>query len=201
MRRLGKALIYMVLVLVVVAVGLIFLLPTILGFNLAVVYSGSMEPAMPVGALALMEPIDPSGIKVGDIIAFNPVYDPDTIVSHRVVEVLGDGASIEFRTKGDANEDPDVLSVPAANVLARVNFNIPYMGYALVRVGDYTRSQLGFALLVCLPTLSLIGIAIRDVNVMRNPRKKRLAKLKERNKRRNKRKSHYSPLTRVLNFI
>ena len=184
MRRLVNWLTIIVLGFLFLAVIITIVLPTVLSAKLAVVYSASMAPAMPVGALALMEPIDPAEIKVGDIIAFNPPRDPDVTVSHRVVEVLSDGASLEFRTKGDANEDPDLFSVPAANVLGRVNFNIPYMGYGLARTGDYTRSRLGFVLLVCLPTLSLIGIAVRDINVMLNPRKKRLAKLKERRERR-----------------
>ena len=201
MIRWGKRLFYLVLVLLIVAVGSIYLVPAIMGFNLAVVYSGSMEPAMPVGALALMQPIDPFEIEIGDIIAFNPVRDPDTIVSHRVVDILVGSKSLEFRTKGDANEDPDVYNVPAANVLARINLNLPYLGYALTRIGKYTRSRLGLVLLVCLPTLSLIIIAIRDMSVIFSPRRKRLARLKERKKLRNRRKSHYSSYAWIMNFI
>ena len=185
MRRLVHWLTIIALGILFVAVIITMVLPTVLSAKLAVVYSASMAPAMPIGALAWMESVDPAEIEVGDIIAFNPPWDePDVTVSHRVVEVLSDSASLEFRTKGDANKNPDLDVIPASNVLGRVNFNIPYMGYGLARTGDYTRSRLGFVLLVCLPTLSLIGIAVRDINVMLNPRKKRLAKLKERRERR-----------------
>lgn len=191
MRQWGKWLIYTILVVVVLTAATLFFLPSILGINLAIVYSGSMEPVMPVGALAVMEPVDPSEIKVGDIIAFNPVHDPDTIVSHRVIEVLDDGPSLEFHTKGDANEEPDLFGVPAANVLARVNFNISYVGNAFTHMGQYTRSRLGFVLLICLPTLVLIGTAATDMNFMFSPGKRRQRKLKQRRDRRNKRKSHW----------
>ncbi|HEY91729.1 MAG TPA: signal peptidase I [Dehalococcoidia bacterium] len=191
MIRWGKRLFCMVLGLVALVVCSIYLVPAILGYNLAVVYSGSMEPVMPVGALALMGPIDPSEVEIGDIIAFNPVSDPDAIVSHRVVEILGDSASIEFRTNGDANEEPDMLSVPAANVLARVTYNIPYMGFALARIGDHTRSQLGFIFLIGLPTVLLIGSAAKDLHLMTSPGRRRITKramlLERRKKRRSRR--------------
>ena len=184
MRRLAKWVTNIALVLVVLIALFAFLLPSVFASSLAVVYSGSMAPAMPVGALAVMQPVDPAAIEVGDIIAFNPVREPETTVSHRVVEVLEDG----FRTKGDANEDPDLDIVPAANVIGRVRFNIPRLGYVLEDVGHYTRSRLGFALFICLPTLALIGSATRDLNFMLSPGKRRARLRKKMMERRKKRK-------------
>ena len=145
---------------------------------------------MPVGALALMEPIDPSEIKLGDIIAFNPVGDEETIVSHRVIEVLGAGISLEFRTQGDANEEPDYLNVPAANILARVRFNIPKLGYALATIRDYTKNRLGLMLAIFFPTVMLIGTAVRDMSFSFSSAKRRQRKLKQIRERRNRRKFH-----------
>jgi len=184
MRRLVNWLTIIVLGFLFLAVIITMVLPTVLSAKLAVVYSASMAPAMPVGALALMEPINPSEIEVGDIIAFNPPRDPDVTVSHRVVEVLSDGASLEFRTKGDANENPDLDVTPASNVIAKVTYNIPKAGYALARIRQYAKGKLGFVLFIGLPTIWLIGNATRDMNLALNPRKKRLAKLKERRERR-----------------
>ena len=140
---------------------------------------------MPLGALAWIEPVDPATIEVGDIIAFNHALDPEVTMSHRVVEVLEDG----FQTKGDANEDPDLWAVPAANVIGRVRFHIPHLGYVLERIGDYTRSRLGFALLICLPSVLLISSAITDLNFMLAPGKGRARRQKKMLERRMKRRS------------
>ena len=189
-RKLGKFLLYVILLVVFVASIFAFFLPKMTDYKLAVVRSGSMEPAMPVGSLALMEPVEPNQIKVGDIIAFKPFFDPQTIVSHRVVEVLRNPPILEFRTKGDANEDPDIFAVSSNFVVGRVTFDIPYLGYALVESKPYVRSEFGFALFIVIPTLLLVGIAVKDMGFMLNPSKARRAKrLKERRERRSRRRS------------
>jgi len=175
-----------IVVLVILIAVCAVILPGIFSSKLAVVYSGSMAPAMPMGALAWMEPVVPADIEVGDIIAFNPPWRPDDTVSHRVIEVLDDG----FRTKGDANEDPDLDIVPAANVIGRVSFNIHHMGYVLERIGRYTRNPLGFGLLICIPTALLIAGASRDMNFMLSPGKRRARRQRKMMERRKKRKSH-----------
>jgi len=190
MGRLAKWLINMVLGLLFLAAILLVVLPAVFASSLAVVFSGSMAPEMPVGALVWMEPVDPAQIKVGDIIAFNPPWDePDVTVSHRVIEVV-DGETLAFSTKGDANENPDWDVIPADNVVARVSFNLPNMGYLLLRVGQYTKGRIGFVFFIAVPTVLLIGSAMRDMNFMLNPRKIRARQQKKMLELRNKRKFH-----------
>jgi len=186
MGQLAKWLTNIMLALLVVTAFLFLMLPAVFASSLAVVYSGSMAPEMPTGALAVMEPVDPTDIKVGDIIAFDPPWDASNVtVSHRVIEVV-DGETLGFRTKGDANEDPDFDIVPATSVTGRVTLNVPQLGYLLARVGDYSRSRLGFVFFVGLPTLLLIGSAVRDMNFMVSSGKRRerqRKKMMERRKR------------------
>jgi len=197
MRRLTGRVTIIVLSLLVLLVVLFILLPAVFTSSLAVVYSGSMAPVMPMGAIAVMEQVDPAQIKVGDIIAFNPPWDPEVTVSHRVIEVVDDG----FYTKGDANEDPDLDIVPATNVISRVSFNVPHLGYVLASVRNYSENQLGFALFICLPTILLIGSAIIDMNSMLSPRKRRARQRKKIEERRKERKLHRpNRLTVMLNF-
>jgi len=158
----------------------LFAIPFMPGFKLAVVFSGSMEPAMPVGALAIMTPVEPEDIKVNDIVAYHPIYDPATIVSHRVIEVTERGSTFDFRTKGDANEEPDLYRVPASNVLGLVIFSVPYMGYGLLSAREYLQTEAGFAVLVVVPTLLIITMAAKDINSALNPRIGRLKKLRTR---------------------
>jgi len=191
MRRLGKWLTNIVLGLLVLVAGVFVLLPAVFASRLAVVYSGSMTPAMPVGAVAWMQPVDPAKIKVGDIIAFTqPESTSNVTVSHRVIEVVKEPA-LGFQTKGDANEDPDPFTVPAKNVLARVTFNIPRGGYFLAYISRYTRGRIGFGLFIALPTVLLIGSAIRDVNFMTNPRMRRARQRKKMIERRRRRRAHW----------
>ena len=187
MGRLVKWLTNILLVLLVLAAVFLVVLPAVFASSLAIVYSGSMKPEMPVGAVAWMAPVDPTEIEVGDIIAFNPPLQPDVTVSHRVIEVL-DGETLGFVTKGDANEDPDWDIVPADHVLAKVTFSVPNMGRVLLYVGQYTRSRLGFALFIALPTILLIGNAMRDMNFMLSPAKRRERQRKKLMERRKKRR-------------
>jgi len=137
---------------------------------------------MRAGALAVMLPIDAEDVKVGDIIAFDPPWDPDVIVSHRVIAVYHD-EQILFDTKGDATEDTDPYYVPARNVHGKVVFSIPYLGYAASSVMRYVRTWLGFVSLVCIPVVIIVGSAIRDINQSSNVRVKRLARRRERQRK------------------
>jgi len=120
------------------------------------VQGGSMEPAIHAGSLAVIEPVDPTEIEVGDAITFTlgPVVDNGEgwVATHRVVEVLDEGGSLRFRTKGDANAsiDPDLVSSP--NVAGRVRFSIPYLGYLVM----YMSTRSGIALFLVLPALVII---------------------------------------------
>ena len=191
MRRLANWLTNMILGLLLLLAVALVLLPAVFSSSLAVVYSGSMDPAMPVGAVAYMEPVDPAEIQVGDIIAFTqPEITSNITVSHRVTEIV-DSDNLSFQTKGDANEDPDWFILPAENVLAKVSFSIPHLGRVLLNIKPYTKSRLGFGLFIGLPTFLLIGSAIRDMNAALNLRKQRELQRKKMMERRKKRSIHW----------
>lgn len=79
------------------------------GISTLVVRSGSMEPTIPTGSMLLVQRIDATEIKVGDIVA---VERPDhTRVTHRVLALAPKGETVELTLKGDANEDPDPVPV------------------------------------------------------------------------------------------
>lgn len=100
------------------------------GLQVYTVLSGSMEPAYPVGALLYDKKVDPAELRPGDVITF--MLDEDTIVTHRIVEVVPDEEDpsvIRFRTKGDANAAEDGSLVHYKNVLGTPVFAIPKLGY------------------------------------------------------------------------
>jgi signal peptidase len=146
----SKAVEYVGIVLVVLLMTMVVLamLAPHFGWRADTVLSGSMEPALPVGCVEVTRPVKPEDIKVGDIITFRSPTN-GKLLSHRVAAVE-ERESYQFRTKGDANEDVDPSLVPAENVVGRVCFKVPHLGYVV----EYLKSPLGFIL------LGLVGMAL-----------------------------------------
>ena len=66
-------------------------------------------------------------IIAGDVITFSVNPGSDTVATHRVVEV--NKAEGSFKTKGDNNEAADINPVKYSQLLGRVQFSLPYLGY------------------------------------------------------------------------
>ena len=152
--RIGSALQVLVgvaTVFLVVAALSLMIGPRLVGWRPVVVLSGSMAPALPVGGLAFLKPVNTSQVKAGDIISFQ---HGNVRVTHRVAEITKDAqGALAFRTKGDANNDVDSGLVPAASVDGREVFAVPYLG----RVAKILDSRLGFLGLVAIPALMIIA--------------------------------------------
>jgi len=185
----AKTFINVILLLVVLAAMLLILLPALYSSRIAAVLSGSMLPEMPIGSLAVIKPVESTDIVLGDIIAFNPPWDEThVLVSHRVIEIV-EGETLNFRTKGDANEGPDLDLIPETNVFGRIDYCIPDLGYFLSDVARHTSSEVGFIFLVGLPTVLLIGSAAKDLHLMTNSGRRHVTKRAMLLERRRKRRS------------
>lgn len=130
------------------------------GWNLNVVYGGSMEPSMGKGSLAVIRPVDPLEVTVGDVITYKS-RSSDMLVTHRVVEVKdkASGSSPSFITRGDANEGNDPLSVPSKNIVGGVWLSVPYLGYVM----DYLKEPLVFGLAVGIPALFIVALELKNI--------------------------------------
>ena len=117
-----------------IAVGFVLLLSILLvvfrlfGYEIYTVMSGSMEPNYHVGSLIYVKPVDIDELEENDVITF-VADENNTIVTHRIVEVVNADNGKHFRTKGDANDVPDAKEVHYKNVLGRPEFSIPLLGY------------------------------------------------------------------------
>ncbi len=96
-------------------------LPMPLGFGVAVVLSGSMEPTLNVNDVIIV--CESESYNIEDIV----VYDNGKeLIVHKIIEKNGD----TLTTKGDANNtSDDPISVKA--VKGKVVFSIPYLGLAV----------------------------------------------------------------------
>lgn len=111
--------------------------PSVLGFSVMQVQTGSMEPEIPVGGIVITYKVKPDSLRVGDVISF---YSNDTTISgkvntHRIVEIK-DSESGEkiFKTKGDANDAVDEAAVYQIDLIGKVIVNIGTVGSSVLDV-------------------------------------------------------------------
>jgi signal peptidase len=83
-------------------------------------------------ALLAIQGAQTRSIHKGDIIAFKQPDGNVTIVHRVVASRENSNATVEFKTKGDANNGEDPLWVPQGNVLGIVIFRIPYVGFLIL---------------------------------------------------------------------
>ncbi len=137
----------------ITAVVLVFV-ATRFGWRVDAVLSGSMEPGLKVGSLAVTRPVQAEEIGAGDVITFHSAMS-DMLIVHRVV-AAEDGPS--FQTKGDANKDADPFLVPAQDVVGRVCFRVPFLGYA----AHFVKTPFGI-LLTCILVFLVIVDEMRNL--------------------------------------
>ncbi len=112
---------------VAVLLALLLVGVRLFGFQIFTVETPSMEPKYPVGSVIYVKQVVPDDLKVRDVITFRT--QQGSVVTHRIVEAFGSGSGRSFRTQGDANNVADGASVPAENVIGKVVFRIPGLGY------------------------------------------------------------------------
>lgn len=96
----------------------------IIGFRTYTVVSGSMEPKLYPGDIVLVINKNKSDFKVDDVITFE--HDND-IVTHRIIDIQDD----TYITKGDNNDAPDPFTVKYEDIIGKVLFHIPKVGYII----------------------------------------------------------------------
>jgi signal peptidase len=115
---------------------MVFVAIRVSGLGTFIVTGGSMEPAVPKGALVLVQPVSPSEVKVGDVITFQQ-YDQTT--THRVIAIGRGDKGLTFKTQGDANvvADPEDKWFPGAVGIVRAS--VPVAGNIAASVQAYWR--------------------------------------------------------------
>ena len=118
--------------LIIVAVLAIMLAGVrLVGITPYTVLSGSMEPSIHVGSLIYTVKPDPKALEVGDVITY--VIEGGTVVTHRIIEIVpdeSDASVLRFKTKGDNNNTADMGEpIHQNNILGKMLFTIPYLGY------------------------------------------------------------------------
>lgn len=131
--------------------------PKIGGYCPLIVLTGSMEPEINDGDMIIVKQINGNDVKLNDVIAF---YDPDgngqSILTHRVIEIINDEDGLSFRTKGDANNTDDRLPVKSDKLVGIYKTRIKGAG----NIAMFMQTTTGLIVCVLLPLVLLVGYDI-----------------------------------------
>jgi signal peptidase len=135
-------------------------IPAAAGYQLYIVEGGSMSPAFEAGSIVLVQPLEAVAVQAGDIITYR---DPDperaeTIVTHRVIAIKPTDP-VSFITRGDANDADDPLPVPSGNLIGRVGYSVPYLGFLFT----FVKTERGILLLIIVPAVLIIFSELRKL--------------------------------------
>jgi signal peptidase len=104
------------------------------GHPVLTVLSGSMTPVIRTGDLIVDDPVTPAQarrLRPGEIISFRAAPGSPVIITHRIVQRQVDRGIVNYVTKGDANNAPDAILRPAADVVGVFHYSIRDGGYIL----------------------------------------------------------------------
>lgn len=136
--------------------------------------SSSMEPTLHIGDLLIVQGgVDAKDIIAkpitGDIIVFRRPGKPEEFVVHRAIGKFKRGGRYYFTTKGDNNPVPDSWIVPEENIIGKVIWVIPYLGYVKIYLG----TSWGIATIIIL--LGVIVI-VETLPTIKNDEKRKIIK-------------------------
>ena len=171
---------------IVVALAVImysFVGPKILHMEPFIVLSGSMEPSIPVGAVAVVD-TKATNPQVGDIVTFEIKNDEEvgtgngssqkakrgTLVTHRVSRIQ-DGYYV---MKGDANENV----VYPEQIIGTYRMHVPKLGFLLKRIDTKLRLMLAGLLIMLNLTSTFFSIAVQGSGEEEKGKKKKKKKKK-----------------------
>jgi signal peptidase len=126
------------------------------GYQAVAMVSDSMRPTIGAGDLVVIRQTAPAQIRVGDMITFAAPVQRSPLVTHRVVSIETTASGPVFKTKGDANQSPDMWTIHYSRSAWKVTQVLPGGGAALdFMQGDGGRVVIG--VLIFIIVLALIG--------------------------------------------
>ncbi len=138
--------------------------PSIAGYTIFRITTGSMEPTYPVDTLILVKKTDPSRIQTGDVISFyssDPALD-GAVNTHRVTGVQTDGTHWSYKTKGDANNVEDTYGTSETELIGKVTGSSLFLG----KLARLIVNPLLFIPVILIPLAAmLVGNTIKTVKL------------------------------------
>lgn len=131
-------------------------------FKVMIVQSGSMAPEIKMGSIVVVKPHSTSSgqadYKIGEVITFQVGRNKEPI-THRIYDIKVIGGEPRYITKGDANNAPDQREISQREIVGKVLFDIPYLGYVV----DFAQKPIGFSLIIIIPGAVIIFDEARKI--------------------------------------
>ena len=121
------------------------------------VASDSMAPLLHRGDVVFVRRADFDKLVVGDVISAHFPQD-DGVFTHRIVRV--DAEKQQVCTRGDHNMSDDPMATDAANIIGKLWFSLPYLGFISFGIQNYT-------IIYILLGVAIALIALRFVMTLR----------------------------------
>ena len=100
-----------------------------MGYRVETVLSGSMEPTLKTGSLAIIKGVPATELGRGDVATFENPLDKGTLTTHRIVAIEQADQGPAFRTRGDANKTNDPWLISQRGTMGKLAVDVPYAGY------------------------------------------------------------------------
>lgn len=128
-----------------VLMGMVILVSFVVGFlpyKPVAVVSNSMVPHFKRGDVCIVKQITDykqiKKIKEGDIIEYQM---NDIFIIHRVLQVIKTNQGLSYITKGDNNQTQDLLPVEEEQIVGKVTYIIPFIGYPSVWFSEWVKGR------------------------------------------------------------
>lgn len=138
------------------------LLPAIFGFYPLVVVSGSMEPTIHVGDIAVVRKMNPYKLQIGDVATYSTAGGN---ITHRIVGLDVTPQGPFFLMRGDANLTTDPRAIPAQAIVGKVVYRVPRLGFLV----SFVNSTAGRILFIAAPLLLMALLWVRRTIRRRGP--------------------------------
>ncbi|WP_292809951.1 signal peptidase I [Microbacterium sp.] len=138
---LGRGLAWGAFGLVALIAALVLVVPVAAGGERYTILGGSMDPAIPLGSLVVVQPREFDEVRVGDVVTFQLESGKSPVATHRVVGEgrAGDGERV-LVTQGDANDAADLEPVRAPQLRGVLLYSIPLLGWMNVLISGELRA-------------------------------------------------------------
>ena len=139
--------------------------PSVFGYSIFRVSSGSMEPELMVGDIILDKTVDnPEDLKVGDVITFKSNDYGDMLVTHKVIKApYEENKKLMLQTKGIANDLAD-KPISVDNVKGIMICKVDYLD----TVYNIFLSPWGLLILIALIVIIFFDEIITIVKILTN---------------------------------
>ena len=142
----------------VVALALALVGVRLIGFDVYIVLSGSMEPTYQTGSIVWVRKCGPNSVEVGDPITFH-LGESRQVATHRVVEKNDEEGY--FITKGDANQDADGEPTSFDDLIGKPVFCVPKLGFFV----SFIQRPPGIYFAIAAGALALALVIVSDMLV------------------------------------